>query len=102
MGYPVLINEAALTARSRTAAEAYLGPENVVELPIRMTSEDFAFYSHHVPACFYRIGTGNAARGITSPIHTNTFDVDEDCLSIGAGLMAWLAVNGMGEISNCE
>lgn len=92
VGYPVLINEAALTARSRAAAEAYLGPENVVELPIRMTSEDFAFYSHHVPACFYRLGTGNAARGITSPIHTNTFDVEEDCLSIGAGLMAWLAV----------
>lgn len=92
VGYPVLINEAALTARARNAAEVYLGPENVTELPIRMTSEDFAFYSHHVPACFYRLGTGNAARGITSPIHTNTFDVDEDCLSLGAGLMAWLAV----------
>lgn len=92
VGYPVLINEAALTARSRAAAEAYLGPENVVELPIRMTSEDFAFYSHHIPSCFYRLGTGNAARGITSPIHTNTFDVDEDCLPVGAGLMAWLAV----------
>lgn len=92
VGYPVLVNEPALTIRCREAAAAFLGAENVVELPIRMTAEDFAFYSHHVPACFYRLGTGNASRGITSPIHTDTFDVDEDSLTTGAGLMAWLAV----------
>jgi amidohydrolase len=93
VGYPVLVNDPAQTAHCKALAEAYLGIENVVELPVRMTSEDFAFYSHHVPACFYRLGTGNAAKGITSPIHTDTFDVDEDCLKTGAGLMAWLAVN---------
>ncbi len=92
VGYPVLVNEPALTAGCREAAVDYLGAENVVDLPIRMTAEDFAFYSHHVPACFYRLGTGNAARGIHSPVHTDSFDVDEDCLETGAGLMAWLAV----------
>lgn len=91
-GYPVLVNDAHLTNRCKEAAEAYLGAENVVELPLRMTSEDFAWYSHHVPACFYRLGTGNADKGITAPIHTNTFDIDEDALPIGAGLMAWLAM----------
>lgn len=94
IGYPVLVNDPAQTAHCKALAEAYLGADNVVELPIRMTSEDFAFYSHHVPACFYRLGTGNAALGITSPIHTNTFDVDENCLETGAGLMAWLAMSG--------
>jgi amidohydrolase len=92
VGYPVLVNNEALTAKVRTYAEEYLGPENVVELPIRLTAEDFAYYSQQMPACFYRLGTGNPARGITSPIHTNTFDVDEACLPIGAGLMAWVAV----------
>lgn len=91
-GYPYLVNDDQLTARARTYAEAYLGAENVVDLPIRMTGEDFAYYSQQMPACFYRLGTGNPAKGITSSIHTDTFDVDEDCLKVGAGLMAWMAV----------
>ncbi|MCB0521614.1 MAG: amidohydrolase, partial [Saprospiraceae bacterium] len=62
------------------------------ELPIRMTAEDFAYYSQVMPACFYRLGTGNVSKGIVSPIHTDTFDVDEDSLKTGMGLMAWLAV----------
>ncbi len=92
VGYPVLFNNEELTKKAFRYAEEYLGKENVVELPIRMTAEDFAYYSREMPACFYRLGTGNPARGITSPIHTNTFDVDEGCLSLSIGLMAWMAV----------
>lgn len=95
-GYPFLHNNEPLTARVAEYAREYLGPENVVDLPIRMTSEDFAYYSQEIPACFYRLGTGNPARGITSPVHTNTFDVDEDCLLHSTGLMAWLAVRELG------
>lgn len=93
VGYPTLYNDVELTLRARTAAEAYLGPENVVELPIRMTAEDFSYYSQEMPACFYRLGTGNPARGITAPVHTDTFDIDEDSLEISIGLMAWLAIS---------
>lgn len=91
-GYPFLQNDEALTARVFGHAQDYLGADQVVELPLRMTGEDFAFYSHHVPACFYRLGTGNVARGITAPVHTDTFDVDEDCLLYSTGLMAWIAL----------
>jgi amidohydrolase len=91
-GYPFLHNDESLTARATAYAREYMGPENVVELPIRMTSEDFSYYSQEIPACFYRLGTGNTERGITSPVHTNTFDVDEECLLHSTGLMAWLAV----------
>lgn len=90
-GYPFLHNNEELTAQAKLWATEYLGEENVQELPIRMTAEDFSYYSQVVPACFYRLGTGNAARGITSPIHTPTFDVDEKCLTVGSGLMAWIA-----------
>ncbi|MFN0274378.1 MAG: hypothetical protein ACKVPJ_01430 [Chitinophagales bacterium] len=45
-----------------------------------------------IPACFYRLGTGNTAKGITSNIHTPTFNIDEDALPIGMGMMAWHAV----------
>ena len=91
-GYPFLHNNEPLTARATAHAREYMGEENVVDLPIRMTSEDFSYYSQEIPACFYRLGTGNAERGITSPVHTNTFDVDERSLLYGAGLMAWLGV----------
>lgn len=92
-GYPFLVNNEATTKKARAAAEEYLGKENVEELPLRMTAEDFAFFSQQIPACFYRLGTGNKSKGITSGVHTATFDIDEQAIEIGVGLMAWLAVN---------
>lgn len=92
-GYPFLVNDEITTKKAKTAAEEYLGTENVEELPLRMTAEDFAFYSQKIPACFYRLGTGNKAKGITSGVHTSTFDIDEHALEIGVGLMAWLVLN---------
>ncbi|HRI60491.1 MAG TPA: amidohydrolase [Saprospiraceae bacterium] len=91
-GYPVLHNHEALTGRTKKWAIEFLGKDKVVDLPLRMTAEDFAYYSQVMPACFYRLGTGNPERGITSPIHTDTFDVDESALETGVGLMAWLAI----------
>ena len=93
VGYPVLINNEETTKHARSAAEEYLGKDNVVTLEKRMTSEDFAFYSLLKPCCFYRLGTGNAAKGITSGVHTPTFDIDESALETGMGLMAWIAVS---------
>ncbi len=91
-GYPSLFNDHQLTIRSRQWAVEYLGEDNVVDLPIRMTAEDFSYFSQKMPACFYRLGTGNPAKGIISPVHTNTFDIDEEALLVGGGLMAYLAV----------
>lgn len=91
-GYPYLKNEPELTRRMKAAAVAYMGEENVIDLDIWMAGEDFAFYSQVVDSCFYRLGTGNEARGIVSGVHTPTFDVDEHSLAIGPGLMAWLAI----------
>jgi amidohydrolase len=92
-GYPFLVNDEALTQRNISAAEIYLGKEKVVELPLRMTAEDFAFITQKVPSCFFRLGTGNKAKGITSGVHTPTFNIDESALEVGAGLMAWLILS---------
>ena len=92
VGYPCLYNNKELSDRFRSKAKAYVGEESVVELPLRMTAEDFAYYGHEVRACFYRLGTGNKERGIVSPVHTSKFDVDEESLMLGMGLMAWLVV----------
>ncbi len=93
IGSPCLYNDPDLAAKTKNLMIKYMGRKNVVDLPIRMTAEDFAHYTHQIPGCFYRLGTGNKKKGITSPVHTNTFNVDEDCLAVSTGLMAWLAIN---------
>lgn len=93
VGYPFLYNDPTLTQTCRKNAIEFLGKENVVELPPRMTAEDFAHYAQVIPGCFYRLGTGNKSKNITSSIHTATFDIDEDALLTGMGLMAWLAAS---------
>jgi len=95
-GYPFLINEEKLTAEVRAFAEDYLGKENVLDLDIWMAAEDFAYYSQVADACFYRLGTGNKERGITSSVHTPTFDVDEESLKLSTGLMAYIALKQLG------
>jgi amidohydrolase len=95
-GYPFLVNEEKLTASARGYAEDYLGKENVVDLDIWMAAEDFAYYSQVTDACFYRLGTGNAAKGTTYSVHHPNFDVDEDALKISTGLMAYLALKQLG------
>ncbi len=95
-GYPFLKNDEKVTTMARTAAEEYMGKENVVELDIWMAAEDFAYYSQEMPACFYRLGTRNEERGIVSSVHTPTFDIDEAALETGSGLMAYIALKQLG------
>ncbi|MFZ9981009.1 MAG: M20 metallopeptidase family protein [Cyclobacteriaceae bacterium] len=99
-GYPVLTNDKELTSRMKCFAETYLGKEQVDDLDIALGAEDFAYYSQVVPACFYRLGTRNEQKGITSFVHTPTFDIDEDALASGPGLMAWLAVSELEQLNN--
>ncbi len=95
-GYPFLKNDEQLTIDVKKYAIEFLGAENVIDLPIRMTAEDFSYYTQVMPACFYRLGTGNKAKNITSQLHTSTFDIDETALETSIGLMAWLAVKELG------
>jgi len=92
-GYPFLVNDEALTERSFNYAKEYLGEENVVELDLRMTAEDFAYFAQAVPSCFYRLGVKNEAKEINSGLHTSTFNVDESSLEVGMGLMTWFAIS---------
>jgi amidohydrolase len=92
-GYPFLVNNEDFTNNCMSAAKDLLGDEMVKELPTRMTAEDFAFISQKVPSCFFRLGTGNTAKGISSGVHTATFDVDESSLLIGMQMLTWLAVS---------
>ncbi len=96
IGYPFLVNEEKLTAQAKQYAEEYLGKDNVLDLDIWMAAEDFAYYSQVADACFYRLGTRNEAKGITSSVHTPTFDIDENAFAISTGLMAYIALKRLG------
>jgi amidohydrolase len=96
-GYPFLKNEEKLTEKSKEFAIEYMGKDNVVDMDIWMAAEDFAYFSQQVDSCFYRLGVRNDERGITSNVHTPTFNVDESSLEIGAGLMAWLTFKNLSE-----
>lgn len=95
-GYPVLENDEELTREIRQYAIELLGPDRVVDLDVWMAAEDFAYYAKQIPGCFYRLGTGNEAKGIHSGLHTPTFDIDEDALRTGPALMAYLTLRLLG------
>jgi amidohydrolase len=94
VGYPFVFNNEALSAHARKLAEEFAGKEKVSETELRMGGEDFAYYTHVVPGCFFRLGVGNIEKGITSNVHTPTFNIDENAIENGIGMMAYLAVNG--------
>lgn len=90
-GYPFLENDPSTTVELRQKAINFLGKEHVVELPIRLTAEDFAFYSQHIPVCFFRLGVRNEEKGITYGVHHPKFDIDSEALLIGMQTMSLAA-----------
>ena len=97
-GYPVLKNDVDFTNSLRDNAIDFLGEDKVKSLPQLMTAEDFAWYSHEIKACMYRIGTSNIEKGIVSKQHTSTFDIDEDAMETGVGLMTYLAIKAIENV----
>ena len=93
-GYPVLYNNPELTATFKEKAVDILGKENVLDIEIRMTAEDFAYYSHKAPSVFYRLGTGNPQKpGTLNPLHSANFNVDEDVLAYSPALLVYGALS---------
>ncbi|MCD6013560.1 MAG: amidohydrolase [Flavipsychrobacter sp.] len=95
VGYPSLFNNPELTAKAQSWGKAYAGDKNVHELIMRMGAEDFSFYTHHVPGCFFRLGTNRNGTEFTTPVHNAHFNIDEEALKTGMGMMAWCAVQGL-------
>jgi len=92
VGYPFLTNDEKTTLNARKAAQEFLGKENVVDLDLRMTAEDFAYFSQKSPGCFYRLGTSNASKNINGSLHHPQLLLDDDVLKFSTGLMAYMAI----------
>jgi amidohydrolase len=96
-GYPVLYNDETATRKAAALSAELLGSEQVEELDLRMTSEDFAYYSAIAPTVFYRFGTTDPDGTYVSPLHSPSFLADERSLETAMANLAWLALNFMQE-----
>lgn len=91
-GYPSVKNDERLTDFCKKTAAEYLCETDIKTVPQQMTAEDFGWYSQKIPACFYRLGTSNPDKAIDSMQHTSTFNIDENAMQLGTGLMAFIAI----------
>lgn len=93
VGYPSVINDGPLTKSVTALANDFMPSGKVEPMELSMGAEDFGYYTQEIPGCFFRLGTRNQERGITSNVHTPTFDIDERAIEIGMGMMAYLGAN---------
>ncbi|MFP4620439.1 MAG: M20 family metallopeptidase [Bacteroidales bacterium] len=91
-GYPVLINNEDMTRKCMEYSAQLFGEGNIKMLDIRMTAEDFAYYTRKIPGVFYRLGVGSKSQDTESSLHSSTFNIDEEALKTGMANMAWLAI----------
>lgn len=90
-GYPVLVNDEEVTDYAEACAGELLGKDKIKPLDIRMTAEDFSYFSHKYPCTYYRIGikkTGESGY----PLHSSKFNIDEEAFKTSVSLMAWLGI----------
>jgi amidohydrolase len=92
-GTMVVYNDPKLVGESLPSIKRAVGDPNVFEFPQRMGAEDFSFYEEVVPGFFFRLGSGNKAKGITAESHTPEFDIDEECLVVGVKVMSTLVLD---------
>ena len=98
-GYPCVINDEKVTDMARNFAAEWVGSENIKELEMRMTSEDFAFFTQQFPCTFYRFGIKGAINADTGGLHSANFKIDEEALLTGTGGLAWLAYRFLSSVN---
>lgn len=94
-GYPSLYNDPEVTNKAEAWAKEILGDENVKTLDLRMTGEDFSFYTLHMPGCFFRLGTNKNNEEFLASVHNAHFDIDEDAMKTGVETMTWITLNAL-------
>lgn len=90
-GYPCVVNNEKITNLARGFAAEWVGEENIRTLEMRMTSEDFGFFTQKYPCTFYRFGVKGDTNLNTGGLHSSTFQIDEKALETGLGGLVWLA-----------
>lgn len=93
-GYPVTFNDPAMTERFFRVARRTMGDKRVREVPTpTMGGEDFSYYGHHVPACFFILGVRPPGQDTCPSLHQPEYDFNDDALETGIELMCELALD---------
>ena len=87
VGVPPVVNDEEVSKLVTDVAQTVVGPENVVTITPLQLGEDVTLFLRQAPGCFFLVGCGNAAKGITASHHSAEFDIDEDSLPIAAQIM---------------
>jgi hippurate hydrolase len=101
-GYPVTVNDAAVSARVTEIATALVGEAAVVplETPI-MGAEDWSYVLNEVPGIMAFLGACPPALepGAAPGNHSNHVQFDEEAMVVGMALMAAVAIDHSGKPS---
>jgi amidohydrolase len=90
--YPCLYNDDNMVDIIKKGGKDIIGEKNIINLdkPI-MGVESFAYFSMERPSAFYFLGCRNEERGIINPTHNASFDIDEECLTVGVAMQVKMA-----------
>lgn len=91
-GYPVLENNTGLAEAAARLSSNLLGKERVKEMLVRMSSDDFAFFTQKYPSLYYRVGIAVPGTERVA-LHTPRFNIDEAAMTTGVANMVWLTLN---------
>ena len=94
--YPPLINDKCMNETVINASKKISGFNDIIYLEKSpMTGDDFAYFAKLVPSSYFKLGVGNDL--IKNPLHSPNFDIDENSLSLGAAILAQIAIDYLGE-----
>lgn len=91
--YPVTRNDPGAAKIFMDTATDGLGPDRVLDVPApAMGGEDFSYYCHEVPSCFFLLGLRPPARTSMPELHQPTFDFNDDAMATGVEMFCRLAL----------
>ena len=90
---PPLVNNQDISNILKNSAVKLYGEEVVTKYEKTPGGEDFAYFTQVVPGALAFVGIRNDAKGINSPHHSETFNMDEEALEMGANLYAQFAID---------
>lgn len=92
-GYPVTVNDEAMTDLAMRVAAGVVDKSNVIQMPPSLASEDMSFYLKEVPGCFFFVGAGSTDPALNQPHHNPRFSIDERALEVGLKMLAAIAID---------
>lgn len=93
---PACINDPNMAELARRVAARVLGAEQVQQTTRTTGADDMSLFLNAVPGCYFFVGSANAARGLSSPHHSPTFDFDEAAMEVGTRMLVACALEFLG------